>query len=110
MTQRSTSPAAGRGAFARVTQRLDASVPVTTKVNTAAHHPDVERLTRAVEADYSALRTAFDSLLSHSTHLAEHDPTHGRRVLEAVKSLATPFTTVHRRVAEMVEHVDDDTP
>lgn len=112
MAARSTSPAAGRGAFARVLNRLAEaeSAPVTTKVNTAGHHPDVEPLTRAVVDDFAAVREALTRLLRNSQKLAEHDQTHGRRVYEAVQGMNGRLNDVQRRVAEMREHVDDDTP
>jgi hypothetical protein len=88
----------------------ETTVPVTTKVNTSGHHPDVESLTRAVVEDFVAVREALSKLLRHSQQLAEHDQTHGRRVYEAVQGLNGRLDAVHRRVAEMREHVDDDTP
>lgn len=111
MSARSTSPAAGRGAFARVSGRLsEISPPVTTKVNTAGHHPDVERLTASVAEDHASLRSVLGRLLRHAQQLAEHDTTHGQRLYEAVQALNGKLDGVDRRVAEMREHVDDDTP
>lgn len=108
---RSTSPAAGRGAFARVASRMaETAASVTSKVNTAGHHPDVEPLTKVVVEDFVAVREAITKLLLHSQKLAEYDQTHGRRVYEAVQGMNRRLDDVHRRVAEMREHVDDDTP
>ena len=111
MAPKSSSPAAGRGAFARVTSRLETGTPaVTTKVNTAGHSAQVEPLTRAVVEDFEALRGVLSRLHRHAQALAEHDTTHGQRLFDAVRELSPKLALVDRRVAEMREHVDDDTP
>lgn len=110
MRRGSTSPGAGAGAFARVASRLEAASPASAKVHTAAHHADVEPLTRLVGEDFAALRALLSKFVLHSQKLAEHDATHGQRLYDAVREFDAKLGPVARRVAEMREHVDDDTP
>jgi len=111
MAARSTSPAAGRGAFARVASRLSEATPrVTAKVNTAGHHPNIEPLTRQVLRDFDALQAALGELTQHTQQLATLDTTHGQRLYDSVQQMHGRVAAVAQRVAEMREHVDDDTP
>lgn len=111
MGQRSTSPRAGRSAFARVSARLGETTPgVTVKVNTAGHHPNIEPLTHQVLRDFEALRAALETLSQHTQELAVLDTTHGQRLYESVQQMNSRMVAVAQRVSEMREHVDEDTP
>jgi hypothetical protein len=106
MAQRSTSPAAGkRGVFARVVSQIERRTLSSPK-----HHPAVESLTVSVQQDLTVLRSALGRLVQHAQALAQHDPTHGRRVFEAARTLADQCGPIEQRVAEMRQHLDEDTP